>query len=151
MAIYAGCDIPEDLYYHPDHDIWVRFEDDDTATLGMNDIAQTAAGKLLDVRFKAVGRRVKPGQSAATIESAKWIGPFVVSFAAEILATNTGYAQEISLANTDPYGAGWLVRVRVLDPEAARAALITGDAAVAHFQQRIRERQIHCYRCEENS
>lgn len=149
MTIYAGCDIPEDLYYHPDHDIWVRFEGDGTATMGMNDIAQTMAGKLLDVRFKAVGRRIRPGQSAATIESAKWVGPFVVPFDAEILAVNSAYEREITLANTDPYGAGWLIKVRPLDPAAARAALISGDAAVAHLTQRIRDRQIHCYRCEE--
>ena len=47
MAIYYGCDIPENLYYHPQHDSWIRFETDDTARLGMTDIAQTAAGKLL--------------------------------------------------------------------------------------------------------
>lgn len=47
MAIYYGCDIPEDLYYHSEYDVWVRFEENDTATLGMVDVAQTAAGKLL--------------------------------------------------------------------------------------------------------
>ncbi|NNJ13419.1 glycine cleavage system protein H [Chloroflexales bacterium ZM16-3] len=149
MAIYAGCDIPEELYYHPAHDLWVRLDSEDTATLGMSDIAQTAAGKLLYVRFKGVGKRVKPGQSAATIESAKWVGPFVVPFAAEIMAVNTAYEQTLTLANTDPYGEGWLVKVRLLDPQAARAELITGAAAVAHFQQRIRDNQIRCYRCED--
>ena len=61
MTLYYGCDIPEDLFYHPDYDCWVRFEADQTVTLGMTDIAQTLAGKLLHVRFKGVGRKVKAG------------------------------------------------------------------------------------------
>jgi len=147
MAIYYGCDIPEDLYYHPQYDSWVRFDADDTATLGMTDIAQTAAGKLLYIRFKSVGKQLKPGQSAATIESAKWVGPFVVPFEAEILAVNEAFAHDILIANKDPYGAGWLVNVRLVAPESARDGLITGAAAVEHFEQRIRDNQIRCYRC----
>jgi glycine cleavage system H protein len=91
---------------------------------------------------------VRQGQSLATIESAKWVGPFVAPFAAEIAATNeASFARDILSANKDPYGAGWLVRVRPLAPESARVDLITGDAAVEHFERRIRESQIHCFRC----
>jgi glycine cleavage system H protein len=148
MAIYYGCDIPEDLYYHPEHDTWVRFEGDDTATLGMTDIAQTAAGKLLFVRFKSVGKTIKAGRSAVTIESAKWVGPFRMPFEAEILATNQEtFAQDVLIANKDPYGAGWLIRVRVLQPATARQTLITGTEAVLKFQQRIRDNDMRCFRC----
>lgn len=152
MAIYFGCDIPEDLYYHPEYDSWVCFEEGGTATLGMTDIAQTAAGRLLNIRFKAAGKTVRAGRSGATIESAKWVGPFRMPFDAEILATNEdGFAQDVLVANKDPYGAGWLVKVRVLDLEAARRGLITGAAAVAHFQQRIDENGIRCFRCVDDA
>ena len=151
MAIYYGCDIPEELYYHPQHNSWIRFEADNTATLGMTDIAQTAAGKLLYIRFKPVGKRLKPGQSAATIESAKWVGPFVVPFEAEILAVNEAFAHNILIANQDPYGAGWLVKVHLEAPESARDGLLTGAAAVEHFEKRIRDNQIRCYRCVEGT
>lgn len=148
MAIYYGCDIPEELYYHPEFDSWIRFEDDNTATLGMTDIAQTAAGKLLHVRFKPAGKQIKAGRSAATIESAKWVGPFRMPFDAEILANNREtFAQDVLVANRDPYGQGWLVKVRVLDPETARHNLITGAEAVAHFRQRIDDNDIRCFRC----
>jgi glycine cleavage system H protein len=150
MAIYYGCDIPEDLYYHPEYDSWIRFEGDATATLGMTDIAQTAAGKLLHVRFNPVGKEVRAGKSAATIESAKWVGPFRMPFDAQILATNQEtFAKDILIANKDPYGAGWLVKVRVVQPETARQRLITGAEAAAYFQQRIRDNDIRCFRCVE--
>jgi len=148
--VYYGCHIPEDLYYHPRYDSWVRFEDDDRATLGMTDIAQTQAGKLIHVRFKRVGRTIKAGKFAATIESGKWVGPFVMPFDAEIIATNEEtFQRDILIANRDPYGEGWLVKVRVLDPEHARQGLMTGDEAVRFYQKKIEENEIRCFRCAE--
>ena len=148
MTIYYGCDIPEDLYYHPEYDTWVRFENDDTATLGMVDVAQTAAGKLLYVQFKPVGKKVKAGRSAVTIESSKWVGPFRMPFDAEILATNQeSFAKDVLIANKDPYGQGWLIKVKVLQPQTARDNLITGTEAVKHYQLRIDDNDIRCFRC----
>lgn len=151
MAVYYGCDIPEDLHYHPEYDSWVRFEEGDRATLGMTDIAQTAAGKLLQVRFKPIGKKVKAGRSAVTIESAKWVGPFRVPFDSEILDTNEDiFHRDILIANRDPYGAGWLVKVRVLSPETARDGLITGAEAVSVLQAKIDEIEIRCFRCADD-
>ena len=125
MTTFYGCDIPEDLYYHPQYNSWVRFEAGDTAVLGMTDTAQTQAGKLLFIRFKKVGRKIKAGKFAATIASGKWIGPFVVPFDAEILETNhAAFAEDRLLANKDPYGAGWLVKMRLLNPKTARDGCI---------------------------
>lgn len=148
MAVYFGCDIPEDLYYHPRYDSWIRFEGDDLATMGMTDIAQTQAGKLINIRFKPVGTRLRAGKFAATIESGKWIGPFVMPFDAEIVATNAEtFRQNILIANQDPYGEGWLIKVRLLDPAVARAELLTGEEAVAFFRQKIETHKIRCFRC----
>ncbi len=148
MVVYYGCDIPEDLYYHPEFDSWIRFDEGDSATLGMTDVAQTAAGKLLHIRFQRVGKRIIAGRSAATIESAKWVGPFRMPFDGEILVTNIeSFRQDLLIANKDPYGAGWLVKVRVLHPETARDALNTGAEAVAELQKKIDESEIRCFRC----
>ncbi len=148
MTIYYGCNIPDDLYYHPEYDSWIRFESDDTATLGMTDIAQTASGKMLYIRFRSVGRTIKAGRSAATIESAKWVGPFRMPFDAELVAVNQeAFAKDILIANRDPYGEGWLVQVRVLQPETARQHLLTGTEAMTHFKQRIDKNEIRCIRC----
>jgi glycine cleavage system H protein len=148
MTVYHGCDIPRDLFYHPDYDSWVRFEEDDTATLGMTDLAQTAAGKLLFIRFKGIGKKVRAGRSAATIESAKWVGPFRLPFDAEILATNeVTFRRDLLIANRDPYGEGWLVKVRILQPETARDPLITGVHATLILKKKIDENEIRCFRC----
>lgn len=148
MALYFGCTIPEELYYHPTYDSWVRFEDQDHATLGMTDVAQTAAGKLLFIKFKGVGARIKSGRSAVTIESAKWVGPFRVPFDAEIVATNeASFRRDLLIANRDPYGDGWMVRVRVLRPDVARDSLLTGEAAVAALREKIDTNGIRCFRC----
>lgn len=148
MTIYYGCDIPEGLYYHLEYDVWVRFEDGDTATLGMVDVAQTAAGKLLYIQFKPVGKKVRAGGSAATIESSKWVGPFRMPFDVEILANNLeAFTRDVLIANKDPYGEGWLVQVRILQPETAYQSLVTGSEAVEHYKQRIDDHNIRCFRC----
>ena len=151
MTIYYGCEIPEDLYFHPEIDFWVRFEGNGIATLGMTDIAQTLAGKLLHVRFKSIGRRIKAGKSAATIESAKWVGPFVVPFEAEIVETNSqAFSTDILAANKDPYGNGWLVRIRLADEGSVRESLITGRKATEFFHGKINDNDIRCFRCADD-
>jgi glycine cleavage system H protein len=148
MALYYGCDIPEGLYYHPEYDSWVRFETDGTATLGMTDVAQTMSGKLLHIQFKPVGKKIRAGRVAATIESGKWVGPFVMPFDAEILAINEEtFANDILIANRDPYGAGWLIKVYLLNPEIARDGLLTGQEAVTFIQKKVDENGIRCFRC----
>jgi glycine cleavage system H protein len=148
MTVYYGCAIPEDLWYDFDRDLWVRFEADGTATLGMTDTAQTRGGKLVNITFKKPGKVIAQGKSAATIESAKWVGPFPMPFAGEVMACNeAAFLRDHLIANRDPYGEGWLVRVRPTGPEAERAHLITGAAAVERYKQRIVEQNLKCYRC----
>lgn len=148
MAIYYGCDIPEDVWYDMERDLWVRFEADGTATLGMTDLAQTRGGKLVNIQFKKIGKVIPPGKSAATIESAKWVGPFPMPFSGEVVATNAmAFQRDILIANRDPYGAGWLVRVRPNNLDAERQHLITGAEAVEQYKKRIVELGVKCLRC----
>src|SRR6266498_5249251 len=67
--VYYACDIPEDLYYDIERDVWIRFEDD-IAVLGMTDVAQTRCGKFAAISFRDVGKKVVQGKTLATIESA---------------------------------------------------------------------------------
>lgn len=148
--VYRGCELPEDLAYDVERDVWVRFEEDGLATSGMTDLAQTRCGKVVSIRFKAVGRRVARGRSLATIESAKWVGPFPAALSGEIVATNEGaFLRDVLLANRDPYGAGWLVRIRPSDPGAERAQLCTGAAAAERYRARIDAANASCFRCAE--
>ncbi len=145
--IYFACDIPEDLTYDIERDVWIRF-DGDVATLGMTDVAQTRCGKIAAISFRDVGKRVAQGKTLATIESAKWVGPFPAPFSCEIVETNEqGFGRDILITNKDPYGIGWLVKVKPTDFEKERGHLVTGDEAIEKYKVRIQELKINCLRC----
>jgi len=114
----------------------------------MTDVAQTRCGKFAAISFRNVGKKVEQGKPLATIESAKWVGPFPAPFACEIVETNeAGFARDILLANKDPYGIGWLVKVRPSNLEAESSHLVTGEAAVEKYKERIKELKVNCLRC----
>jgi glycine cleavage system H protein len=145
--IYYACDIPEDLYYDVERDVWIRFEGD-IAVLGMTDVAQTRCGKIAAISFRGVGKNVARGKTLATIESAKWVGPFPAPLSCEIVATNEdGFARNILLANKEPYTTGWLVEVRPTDLANERGHLVTGSEAAERYKARIQELKINCLRC----
>ena len=146
--IYRGCEFPEGLSYDVERDVWVRRDEDGCVTLGMTDPAQAQCGKFVHLRFKAVGRTLQRGQSAATIESAKWVGPFPTPLTGEIVATNeAAFKQDILLANRDPYGAGWLVRLKPMLLEEEWPDLLPQDQAFERYKAKIAERDMQCYRC----
>ena len=148
MAVFRGCDVPEELHYDVERDVWARFEPSGEVTLGMTDVAQTRCGKVVSLRFKAPGRRVPRGKSLATIESAKWVGPFPAVLSGEVVATNeAAFRKDILAANKDPYGEGWLVRLRPSDLEGERLGLVTGAEAVRLYRERIERLDARCYRC----
>jgi glycine cleavage system H protein len=152
VALWRGCEVPEDLWYDVERDVWARVEADGTVTCGMTDPAQTRCGQVVSIRFKAAGRRVARGQSLATIESAKWVGPFPAPLSGVIVATNeAGFGGDLLLANRDPYGAGWLVRLRPERLDEERGMLCTGPAAVERYIERIEAYGITCVRCAEGT
>lgn len=144
---WRGCEIPPELLYDIERDVWVRSDHDRTLTMGMTDPAQSRAGKFLHIQFKKVGRHLEAGQSAATIETAKWAGPFPSPVAGTIIETNeVAYQADILIANRDPYGAGWIVRLAP-DDAAAITGLISGPDAVARYRARIDLLGVNCIRC----
>lgn len=147
MQVYRGCAFPDDLLYAVAQDVWVRFEDD-IATLGMTDPAQSRCGKFVAVQFKAVGRVVVKGRAYATVESGKWVGPFPAVLSGEIVATNeAAFQRDVLVANRDPYGAGWLVKIRPTNWEEEKAGLLDAALAFVEYQKKIAELKINCMRC----
>ncbi|MEX0665790.1 MAG: glycine cleavage system protein H [Acidimicrobiia bacterium] len=146
---WYGCVVPDDLLYDVEHNVWIRLEGDE-AVLGMTDVAQTMCGKFVQLSWKEPGRAVARGKPLAVIESAKWVGPFPAPFAAELVATNkAAFEADILVANRDPYGAGWLVRVRPTNLDEDRRHLVDGAEAFEHYRRFIDENEIRCFRCEE--
>lgn len=149
MSSYRGCFVPSDRSYDLEGDLWVRFEGD-LVRLGMTDVAQTRMGRMVSILIKKPGRRVRAGGSVATVESAKWVGPIHTPFSGEVVETNdAAFADDILIANRDPYEAGWVTIIRPDDVNAPFRPLIDGEAALEPYQARIDELEISCFRCED--
>jgi glycine cleavage system H protein len=148
MLVYRGCAFPEDLLYDVAQDVWVRWDEaSGLATLGMTDPAQSRSGKLVTVHFKPIGRVVQKGKTYATIESAKWVGGFPAVLSGELVETNeTTFRRDMLIANRDPYGEGWLVKIRPTRWE-EKDALLDAAAAFLEYQKKIEAWNISCMRC----
>ena len=119
---------PDDLLYHPEHD-WVRF-DGDTATFGITWFAQDALGEVVFFDPPEVGSSVTAGEVYAEVESVKAVSDVVAPLSGEIVEVNTALADASDPINEDPYGAGWMVRVKLSDPGEADS-LMDRDAYMA--------------------
>jgi len=137
MPIVRGCNLPDDLLYDVDNNIWYRANPDGTVTLGMTAVAAAMAGQLVAFTPKKAGRPVQAGKSCATIESGKWVGPAKIAFDAEVAEVNDALAADPKLANSDPYGAGWLVKVKPGDWAAGRARLVAGTAVQGPYEAKM--------------
>ena len=148
MALWRGCDIPEDRYYDVERDVWLSREPDGHVRLGMTDPAQTRCGKIVHLRIKRDGRHIERGKSVATIESAKWVGPVRSPVSGTIAAGNrAAFEEDVLIANRDPYGEGWIVRMLPDRWEEESRHLVTGDVAVEKYKERIEEMDVSCIRC----
>ena len=105
---------PDDLRYHPEHD-WARV-DGDEAVLGITWFAQDALGELVHFEAPEVGATLSKDASYAEVESVKAVSDVVSPLSGEVLEVNRAVADAPETVNEDPYGDGWLVRVRLSDP-----------------------------------
>src|SRR5512141_578522 len=134
MAEVRGCQLPDDLLYDVDNHIWFKEMGDGTVKIGMTTVATAMAGQLVAFTPKKVGREVQAGKSCATVESGKWVGPAKSAAGGEVAAVNEELVAKPSLANDDPYGAGWMVILKPVEWEAAKATLVPGNAVAAPYE-----------------
>jgi glycine cleavage system H protein len=143
VTTVRGCNIPEDLYYLVDKHVWAR-RDGDVVTVGLSDVAQHLAKTIVSVTLKAPGKRVAKGKSVATVESSKWVGPVPSPVSGELVESNQALAAAPGTLNADPYGEGWIARVRPEDWEADSADLATGTAGIEAYQAFLESEGIVC-------
>ncbi|MEA2448278.1 MAG: glycine cleavage system protein [Thermoleophilaceae bacterium] len=105
---------PEDLKYHPEHD-WARVEGDD-ATLGITWFAQDQLGEVVFFDPPSVGDSIEADKPYAEVESVKAVSDVIAPVSGEVIAVNEEIAANPELVNEEPYGRGWLVRVKLSDP-----------------------------------
>jgi glycine cleavage system H protein len=104
---------PDELRYHPEHD-WARV-DGDEATLGITWYAQNALGDIVHFESPEVGITIAQGESYGEVESVKAVSEVIAPLSGEILAVNGKVVEDPETINEEPYGEGWLIRVRLSD------------------------------------
>ena len=116
---------PEELLYHPEHD-WARVEGEE-ATLGITWYAQEQLGEVVFFDPPATGTGVSKDAPYAEVESVKAVSDVIAPLSGEVTEVNAALAQNPQVINEDPYGEGWLVKVRLSDPS-EREELMDADA-----------------------
>jgi glycine cleavage system H protein len=116
---------PDDLRYHPEHD-WARIEGDE-ATFGITWYAQDALGEVVFFEPPEVGTEVQKDSAYAEVESVKAVSDVYAPLSGEIVAVNEAASERPELINEDPYGEGWLARVRLSDPSEVDGLLSAAD------------------------
>ncbi len=123
-------DIPSDLYYTAEHE-WVRRGGNDAARVGITDFAQSALGDVVFVQLPDVGTELTAGESFGEVESTKSVSDLYAPVSGTVSAVNSDLEGSPQLVNSDPYGAGWLVDVRVSDAadlDSAISSLLDAEA-----------------------
>jgi glycine cleavage system H protein len=146
VAFVYACELPDELWFDVERDVWVGELSSGTVRMGMTDPAQTRAGRILYLRIRA-GRAVALGKSMATVESAKWVGPVPSPLEGTVVAANPDVLADPNLINRDPYGAGWLLEFRPADPVLAQSGLLRGEAAVSAYREKLKAEGLTCLRC----
>ncbi|HEY8865724.1 MAG TPA: glycine cleavage system protein GcvH [Solirubrobacteraceae bacterium] len=124
----AAASYPDDLRYHSDHD-WARL-DGETATFGITWYAQDQLGEVVFFEPPAVGTTVAKDQPYTEVESVKAVSDVIAPLSGEVVEVNEGLKDAPEAINDDPYGGGWMVKVRLSDP-AEQDALMDAAAYTA--------------------
>jgi glycine cleavage system H protein len=122
--------IPADLRYCASHE-WIRLEGD-IATVGISNHAQAELTDVVFVELPTIGRKVDAGDPTAVVESVKAASDIYAPIGGEVIEANDAVEADPSLVNTDPYGKGWIFKLRVKDPADA-ARLMDASAYQSHI------------------
>ena len=117
-------DIPADLHYTAEHE-WVRRSGDDSVRVGITDFAQSALGDVVFVQLPDVGSELTAGESFGEVESTKSVSDLFAPVSGTVSAVNGDLEASPQLVNSDPYGGGWLLDVRVSDAAELESAIAT--------------------------
>lgn len=120
--------IPADLKYTEEHE-WIRAEADGSATIGITDFAQTSLGDITYLDLPSVGDTISKGEEFGSVDSVKTTSDLYAPVSGEIVAVNESLDDDPEQVNSDPYGAGWLIKVKLDDAEDSAGLLSADDYA----------------------
>lgn len=127
MAEVQGFQLPDELWYHKEH-MWAKVEGD-VATVGVTDFYQKLAGEISYIELPSVGDEVSVDDVVGTVETGKWIGKIYAPLTGTIEEINDKIEDEPNLPNTDPFGNGWLYKIKFSETSELDQ-LFKGDSAV---------------------
>jgi glycine cleavage system H protein len=119
-------DIPSDLKYTQEHE-WVRDNGDGTVTVGITDFAQSELGDIVFVELEPEGFEFDKEDVFGTVEAVKTVSELFAPVAGEIAEVNEELEDDPELVNSDPYGSGWMVKIKVSDPSQVDELLSADD------------------------
>jgi glycine cleavage system H protein len=108
--------VPDELRYTQEHE-WVARTDVDTVRIGITDYAQTQLGDVVFVQLPEVGEQITAGQAVGEVESTKSVSDLYAPVSGEVIARNDGLDQQPELVNSDAYGEGWMIEVKIPSPD----------------------------------
>jgi glycine cleavage system H protein len=123
---------PDDLRYHPEHD-WARVAGEE-ATLGITWYAQDSLGEIVHFEAPALGASLAKDESYGEVESVKAVSDLISPLSGEVVEVNERVRDAPETVNDDPYGDGWLIRIRLSDP-AEVESLLDADAYKQHLAE----------------
>ena len=107
--------IPDHLVYSESHE-WLQ-QDSDITTLGITDFAQAELGDIVFVELPEIGEHIEQGEAFGTVEAVKTVADLLAPVSGEVLETNESLEEEAEQVNKDAYGAGWMIKIRIDDPD----------------------------------
>src|SRR5262245_52311779 len=130
-----GCDFPEDRCYHPDYNVWARREPGGEVLIGATSFGVALAVDFIAFMPKPPGTTVDAGRAVGLLELAKTIVSVRTPVKGTIIGANEAAVADPAIIRDDPYGAGWLIRLKADDWGAAQGSLVSGAAIVAAFEE----------------
>ncbi len=135
MTMIKGYEMPDDLYYHPEH-MWVRIDDDGNVTIGLTDFYVQMAGDTTYLDLPDEDDEIEVGETAGKVQSSKWVGKLIAPITGRIIEINTALEDDYLLVNKDSYGQGWIMRVEPSNLDKEIADLMHGTEALTPFLER---------------
>ena len=140
------CEFPDDALYDLENNVWVRFDSQKRAKLGITSVHAALAGRLNQVKFKQLGSSLRRNQSVATIESVRYFGVVRTPLAGTLITINSQLEREPKLANDSPYTLGWFVEVEPSVPDEDRQFLVEPRNAADKIRAQISELRVRCFK-----
>ena len=135
MTTVRGFDFPDELFYMVEHDIWARPDADGVLTVGLTTLGCRVSGEFIEFMPKPVGTEVERDRALAVLEMSKTIRSARAPASGTIVAINDRVRQQLSLLNSDPYGDGWLVKLKPANWAQDIGNLVSGPAIVSTVER----------------